>query len=510
MSDKQPARPFGQPLGGERIDFATGDPTHAPMTIETNTSIFGSSPNPTLAAGYNYGYGSNKPMPGEASMYWMVEGNYDQSHNGINQTVMEQYWEATSGDRTAAWRPIVVTADKSASNGSRTTLVNSLDLTGPAPGHGTGAIRFFSPTDVAPGTNALGGDEMTYSFGRANMIVSGFSDTDTRVYLNAGANRNSNIQFGANGQTNTMNVGTDAPQVGHIWVGSPAAEMRMIAVNGNNALSVGINSSGRNSAVLDVDLKGTWLDQTGIRVRQQAGGTGNLLQAEDSTGGVQSGFDKSGYIFTQRNTAPAAADLRNGEADLWFDSTAGSSRLVVTARDTGGTLVTGSVPLLPATATSTASLTPGAPAYDPVDGANVLSQGSGADTVNGLDVRDLIFGNRGDDVLYGNGADDLLFGGAGNDQLIGGAGLDTLWGNEARDLLTGGSGADTFAFAQNSGDDRITDFNAAEGDKLALNGQSYITGNDGQGNLSLTFSGGGTVALQGIAPTTTPNTSWFA
>ena len=71
-------------------------------------------------------------------------------------------------------------------------------------------------------------------------------------------------------------------------------------------------------------------------------------------------------------------------------------------------------------------------------------------------------GNTGDNRLYGNSGANILSGGAGNDQLDGGDGADTL---------TGGAGADTFTFAslldgQNL--DTITDFNASEGDKIAL------------------------------------------
>lgn len=509
MSDILPARAFGQPTGGQRIDLMTGNASYAPMTWEANYSLFGQNADPILGLGYNYGYSGNKPMAGEASMYWMVEGNYDRSSEGINDRVMEQYWEASSADRSISWRPIFVMADKSAANGDRDTFIKSLDLTGPAPSGsgstaGTGGIRFFSAKD-GPG---LQSDERTYLFARANLNMDGFSDTNTLVQLGTGQGRNSAVLFGSNGISNVMNVGTDAPNVGHINLAG--TQMRLTAINNNKAMSVGINAGGRNTAVLDVDLAGAWSTETGLRVRQQAGGTGNMVSIEDSTGAVKSGFDKSGYIFTQLNAAPANSDLKAGQASFWYDPTPGASKLVVTAKDSGGTVVTGSVSLLPATAVSTAGLTPGAPPYDPVDGANVMSLGSGADTVNGLETRDIMFGNGGADTLYGNGADDLLFGGAGNDTLMGGIGNDTLWGDADADLLTGGTGADIFAFAQTSGADRITDFSTAEGDRLSLNGQSYVTGDDGQGNLMLTLSGGGSVTLQGVAASTTPTSAWFA
>ena len=72
-------------------------------------------------------------------------------------------------------------------------------------------------------------------------------------------------------------------------------------------------------------------------------------------------------------------------------------------------------------------------------------------------------GNSGDNQLYGNAQTNRLEGGAGNDHLDGGYGADTL---------TGGAGADTFTFASlldGKNIDTITDFNAGEGDKIALN-----------------------------------------
>ena len=72
-------------------------------------------------------------------------------------------------------------------------------------------------------------------------------------------------------------------------------------------------------------------------------------------------------------------------------------------------------------------------------------------------------GNSRDNHLSGNAQANTLNGGAGNDELDGGYGTDTL---------TGGAGADIFTFsskADGKNIDHITDFNAAEGDKIRLN-----------------------------------------
>jgi Ca2+-binding RTX toxin-like protein len=70
-------------------------------------------------------------------------------------------------------------------------------------------------------------------------------------------------------------------------------------------------------------------------------------------------------------------------------------------------------------------------------------------------------GNALANTLAGNASNNTLNGGAGADILNGGAGVDTL---------TGGLGADSFRFDAHgaANTDLITDFNIAEGDRIAL------------------------------------------
>ena len=82
--------------------------------------------------------------------------------------------------------------------------------------------------------------------------------------------------------------------------------------------------------------------------------------------------------------------------------------------------------------------------------------------------------------LTGNNKSNVLKAGSGDDILNGGVGNDTL---------TGGKGADTFVYTNGQGADVITDYSAADGDKISLDGfsgdpisSSAINGN----NLVLT------------------------
>ena len=90
-----------------------------------------------------------------------------------------------------------------------------------------------------------------------------------------------------------------------------------------------------------------------------------------------------------------------------------------------------------------------------------LQSGEGNDLLIGSDQRNVLKGGPGDDRLYGGVNIDRLFGEEGDDILDGGPGLDFLYG---------GSDADDFVLAVDNGIERILDFNAAEGDRLALSG----------------------------------------
>lgn len=87
-------------------------------------------------------------------------------------------------------------------------------------------------------------------------------------------------------------------------------------------------------------------------------------------------------------------------------------------------------------------------------------------------------GNDGINTLVGNSGANRLDGGAGADTLDGGDGNDTLIGGLGNDTLTGGAGADTFIIGAASvgsskaktviETDFITDYSAAQGDRLDL------------------------------------------
>ena len=107
------------------------------------------------------------------------------------------------------------------------------------------------------------------------------------------------------------------------------------------------------------------------------------------------------------------------------------------------------------------------------------------DTITGTTGNDTLHGGAGNDVIKGLEGDDQLVGGLGGDTIDGGAGNDIITASTSGinsdhdggvDRLTGGAGADIFRFDLGFPDiggnldqiDHITDFSAAEGDRLQL------------------------------------------
>ena len=112
-------------------------------------------------------------------------------------------------------------------------------------------------------------------------------------------------------------------------------------------------------------------------------------------------------------------------------------------------------------------------------------------------------GNDLNNSILGNEISNALGGRAGADTLSGGGGSDTLFGGTGNDVLIGGTGADKFVFARGDGDDVIRDFGLnGEHDLLdissLLNAGLHPTLTDSTTGVTLSFSNGDSVLLQGV------------
>lgn len=134
-------------------------------------------------------------------------------------------------------------------------------------------------------------------------------------------------------------------------------------------------------------------------------------------------------------------------------------------------------------------------------GNDVLDGGAGADTLIGGDGDDIFYAARADDRvvesagggndtvyaaagfnLYGTFVETLILTGSASDYALGNSQANTLIGNAGdnyidgsygNDRLTGGAGADAFHFLRAFGADVITDFSAAEGDRILFNDTTH-------------------------------------
>jgi beta-glucanase (GH16 family) len=125
--------------------------------------------------------------------------------------------------------------------------------------------------------------------------------------------------------------------------------------------------------------------------------------------------------------------------------------------------------------------------------------GKGNDQLYGEDGGDIVYGNLGADTCDGGAGADLVRGGQGDDLVTGGAGDDWLSGDRGDDTLTGGAGADVFHTFADAGIDRVTDFNAAEGDRIQLDPGTRYTLSQVGADTVIDMGGGNQMVLVGVS-----------
>ena len=186
-------------------------------------------------------------------------------------------------------------------------------------------------------------------------------------------------------------------------------------------------------------------------------------------------------------------------------------------------------------------------------GNDTLLGGDGNDTIYAGADNDSINGNADNDLMYGEGGDDSFWfdDGFGSDTVIGGetgettgdtlqlasltqdttidltgsdpesgtvtSGTDTITFSEIESIILGG-GRDTILLADGSGADSVTNFDMTDSGDGTTNDQLDVSGltdangapvntndvtvtDDGNGNAVLTFPGGESITLVGVAPT---------
>lgn len=137
-------------------------------------------------------------------------------------------------------------------------------------------------------------------------------------------------------------------------------------------------------------------------------------------------------------------------------------------------------------------------------GVNRLLGGDGDDDVTGQGSTD-IQGNAGADTLRGGFRADTIRGGQGDDVVQGSFGADFLAGDRGSDTLTGGPDADIFHAWSGAGLDRVTDFSAAQGDRVFLLPGAAPAISQVGADTVIDFGGGNQMVLLGVSMASLPN-----
>jgi Ca2+-binding RTX toxin-like protein len=204
-----------------------------------------------------------------------------------------------------------------------------------------------------------------------------------------------------------------------------------------------------------------------------------------------------------------------GEDDFVFSD---SSKLVVGTAGADATLTnlatfTGGVAMFGSFGDDVLKAGAGQAVLQGNQGDDTLVAGAGSDTLfggQGSDFIDasrstghnLVNGNLGDDTLISGSGGDTLRGGQGDDVIHGGSGHDWLSGDRGANTLTGGAGPDTFHAGL--GNDVVTDFNAADGDRVQLDLGTVYTASQVGADVEIDLTGGGRMVLQNVQLSTLP------
>jgi hypothetical protein len=105
-------------------------------------------------------------------------------------------------------------------------------------------------------------------------------------------------------------------------------------------------SNAGNTAANAVNIANNGTTAHSLYITRAANQTGDQVSLRDNGGVLQTRFNKDGVLMTKVTTAPADADLTNGEVAIYFDSTNGSAKLKIKAKQADGTVRTGEVTLV--------------------------------------------------------------------------------------------------------------------------------------------------------------------
>ncbi|MEA2495169.1 MAG: hypothetical protein QOJ29_3080 [Thermoleophilaceae bacterium] len=309
----------------EQPDTGAG---HGPWTWETGGQSFNGNFDPVSYFGYNVSNYGRPIKTDEPVTAWVLEADYD---TGTMRT-MEHYLEARSANQVVSMRPLFFQTKRDATTPEEFLQIaeiwgNPLKI---------GTPRNDSTSYLAPG--------VTMAEFRKNetFLYSTKAGSDNVLHIQAPAGRNSKIMLGSNGQNDTYRIETTQANRMDIAVAGQDLVRFYGFPGGGGGMAVGGVYDNSASGLFAATPNTT---QRAVVARAGAGQSQPIIEVQDSGSGKLGGFDKSGYFFTKKTSAPSDSDVGTGQAFLWFDQSPGNPRLIVKARDANGNIRTGSLQL---------------------------------------------------------------------------------------------------------------------------------------------------------------------
>ena len=312
-------------------------------------------------------------------------------------------------------------------------------------------------------TAGSGNDSLSSGAGHAGVTLSGAAGQDSIASASTGADSLS----GGAGNDTIIHSGAGSA----ILSGGDGNDVIVQTGSGQATIS---GDAGNDTATLDHSSDGaaTTVKVSGAGTTVSNGTTVSTIKAVETTH-VMTGAGDDTATYARTAVGANSFDGGGGTNSAVIDRSAATT--AVTTATTGGTSLT-------------------------TDGATTISLTNvQLLKVTGGSAGDTLAGGTGASTLSGNDGADSLAGGVGADRLTGGAGNDTLDGGGGNDTLTGGAGADLFMFGTGNGTDRITDFQASDGDRVQLaTGTTYGLNTVG-GSAVIDLGAGDKLILSNIA-----------
>lgn len=82
-----------------------------------------------------------------------------------------------------------------------------------------------------------------------------------------------------------------------------------------------------------------------MRVKANVGQSVDIFEVTNQSNTPYMRVNKSGYLIVHKTSAPPDADLIAGDVSIWLDATPGAAVFNIKAKDSGGTVRTGSINL---------------------------------------------------------------------------------------------------------------------------------------------------------------------